>query len=242
MLDLPRTAIGGVVLAYAVWSDLRSRRVPDRTWLVPLAAGLLMDVPDAMEGGLPFLRDAALSAGIMVPLALAIYYAPGSGFGGADAKALMALSVLLPQWPAMGPFPLRQSLTPPLANFTAPSGIFMMGVFHNALLVSLLIPPSLVVWNLARKKRSRYMWVGYRVKVSALDPVRMRLLEDHPGFRGKRITKEVLDDLRARKRPDDEVWVTPLFPFMVSLAFGYGTALAFGNLLLELITLGRLPP
>lgn len=252
MLDLLRVALGAAVLLYAVWTDLKTRRVPNRTWLVPIAAGLAMDVPDALAGGAPFLRGAALSVGVMVPLALAIYYFPGSGFGGADAKALIALSVLFPAWPVFDPFPVSRSLTAPLAIFAPPLGIFTMGLLYNALFIGLFIPLVLVLWNLKNGARSRYMWVGYPVPASRLDPTRMKLLGPVPGtrehrgilgaFRGRRITEEVLQALRAQHRDDDRVWVTPLMPFMVSLAFGFGTALVFGNALLWVATLGRLLP
>lgn len=252
MLDLPRVLVGTAVLLYAVRCDVRTRRVPNRTWLLPIGAGLAMDIPDALDGGALFLRGAVLSAGFVIPLALAIYYFPGSGFGGADAKAFIALSVLFPGWPALCAFPLSQSLTSPLAIFAAPTGIFTMGVLYNALLVSLAIPPALVLLNIKRKGHSKYMWVGYRVPVSELDPVRMKILGDVPGaskarglwrtYRGRKITEEMLETLKRDLGPGGQVWVTPLVPFMVSLAFGYAAALVLGNIFLVIATFGRLSP
>ncbi|MEM3086715.1 MAG: prepilin peptidase [Halobacteria archaeon] len=251
MLDLLRVLVGAAVLLYAVHTDLRTRRVPNRTWLLPIGAGLAMDVPDALEGGALFLRGAALSAGVMVPLALAIYYFPGSGFGGADAKALIALSVLFPAWPALGALPVSQSSAFALGAFTAPSGVFTLGLLYNALFLSLLIPLGFLLWNLKRGARSRFMWVGYPVPVSRLDPTRMKLLHPIPGdperagalgaFRGRKVTEPMVRDLEARLGAGGEVWVTPLLPFMVSLAFGFVVALVFGNVLLWVATLGRLP-
>lgn len=245
-------AVGAAIFTYAVVSDLKFRRVPNRTWIGPIAAGIAMDVPAALEGGAPFLRSAVLSAGVIIPLALAIYHLPGSGFGGADAKALIAFSILFPEWPIWGSAPISQSLATGLAVFAAPSGIFTLGILYNALLLSLFVPLALVLWNLRRRSRSKYMWVGYPVRVSRLDPARMKILGPIEGgpepagvlkkFRGRRITEEVLRGLNAQPGPGGEVWVTPLLPFMVSLAFGYGVALVFGNLLLWVATLGRLPP
>ncbi len=228
MLDLLRVFLGAAVLLYAAGSDLRSRRVPNRTWLVPIGAGLALDIPEGLAGGAPFLLDALVSAGFMVPLALLAYYS--RGFGGADAKALIALSVLIPRWPAWAPFPLGGvPLLPPLSVFT-------FAVLSNALLAGLAAPPALLLRNILRGERGRYMWLGTRVPLQRLDPVRMKLLGDPTGalgprFGGRELTPERMDLLRARLPPDARVWVTPKLPFMVPLAAGFGAALLLGNLL-----------
>lgn len=231
MLDLPRLLVGAAILLYAVWTDLKTRRVPNRTWLIPIGAGLALDLPDGLEGGAPFLRDAAVSAGLMVPLALLLYHVPGSGFGGADAKALMALSVLFPRWPLAG---LLVQGSPAVLP---PFNVFTLAVLCNALLAGLALPPGLALLNLARGDRSRHMGLGYPVPVSRLDPVRMKLLGDptgdlRPRFGGRELTPELLAHLRGRLAPDARVWVTPKLPFMVPLAAGFGVALVAGNLLL----------
>ncbi len=236
MLDFLRALLGAALLLYAVRSDLLTRRVPNRTWLVPVAAGLLLDVPDGLTGGAPFLLDAALSAGFMVPVALLVYYS--RGFGGADAKALIALSVLVPRWPVLGPFPLGGVPSVP------PLDVFAFAAFSNALIAGLAAPVALLARNLRRGNRGRYAWLGYPAEVARLDPVRMKLLGDPTGalgprFGGRELTPDLLDHLWSRLGADAKVWVTPKLPFMVPLAAGFGTALVLGNLLLMVVSVSR---
>lgn len=231
MLELPRLLLGAAVLLYAVRADLRTRRVPNRTWLLPIGAGLAMDLPDALAGGAPFLRDAAISPLLIIPLALMMYYFPGSGFGGADAKALISFSVLLPRWPLPGTLPLGGAAALPL--FDVPT----FSMLCNALLLGVALPPALILFNLLRGDRGRHMWLGYPVPVSRLDPVRMKLLGDPTGdlgarFGGRELTEEVLKRLRDGLGPEARVWVTPKLPFMVFLAAGFALSLVAGNLML----------
>jgi len=93
--------------AYVAWLDIRTRRVPNRTW-IPLAALavllLVWDVGRVMTGDVdPVMRQnfyiqTAISVGFVVPLAY-VFWLIG-GFGGADAKAFFVVAVLFPVFPS----------------------------------------------------------------------------------------------------------------------------------------------
>lgn len=83
-----------LVLALSVWAyaavrDVRERRVPNYVFGLLLALGLLR----ALTAGVSLL---ALSLSVMVLCPMAIFLWSRYDFGGADAKALMAGSILYP--------------------------------------------------------------------------------------------------------------------------------------------------
>jgi len=92
------------VFGWAAWRDIRTRRVPNRTWLPLLVLGT---VTLAWEGWLVYngstpmyvneqryLFRVAFSLGFLVPLSYGFWWI--GGFGGADAKALIVLALLFP--------------------------------------------------------------------------------------------------------------------------------------------------
>jgi prepilin peptidase CpaA len=82
-----------VVLAGAVWTDLRGRRIPN--WLT--GAALLVAIAIRAAVGPALVLDGLLGAGlgllVMLPL-----FAMG-GVGGGDAKLLIAVGAFLGPWP-----------------------------------------------------------------------------------------------------------------------------------------------
>ena len=92
--------------AYVAMLDIRTRRVPNRTW-IPLAALavllLVWDILRVMTGDTdPVMRQnfyiqTLISIGLVIPLAY-VFWLVG-GFGGADAKAFFVVAVLFPAFP-----------------------------------------------------------------------------------------------------------------------------------------------
>ena len=93
--------------AYVAVLDIRTRRVPNRTW-IPLAALavllLVWDILRVMTGDTDpvtrqnFYIQTLISIGLVIPLAY-VFWLVG-GFGGADAKAFFVVAVLFPAFPA----------------------------------------------------------------------------------------------------------------------------------------------
>jgi preflagellin peptidase FlaK len=92
--------------AYVAVLDIRTRRVPNRTW-IPLAALavllLVWDILRVMTGDTDpvtrqnFYIQTLISIGLVIPLAY-VFWLVG-GFGGADAKAFFVVAVLFPAFP-----------------------------------------------------------------------------------------------------------------------------------------------
>ena len=169
------------VFVWAAIRDLRTRRVPNRTWLPLLAVGVVALAWDlvALTGASGasrrlFLLRTAISLGFVAPLGY-VFWRIG-GFGGADAKAIITLAVVFPVYPAYavlgGTYPL----------VSAPLGVFSFTILSNAVVAGLLYPVVLAVRNLPRGELTPAMFVGRPVAVGELPGEYGRLLETPEGF------------------------------------------------------------
>ncbi|MFW6384181.1 MAG: prepilin peptidase [Halodesulfurarchaeum sp.] len=166
------------VLGWAAGRDVRTRRIPNRTWypLVGLGAVLLVWETLALGVGTPrfgpFLLRTVLSIGLVGGLGLG-FWVMGS-FGGADAKAFIAIALLFPTYPVYH-----------LAGVTLPAvvsdlGVFSFTVLTNAVLVGAAYPLALAVANARAGTVSPLAFVARRVSVDSL-PDRHGTLLDTDG-------------------------------------------------------------
>jgi len=171
------------VFVWAAVRDIRTRRLPNRLWPPLYALGALTLVletagrwPLVGVGGRVFLLRVAVSLLIVAPLGYALWAI--GGFGGADAKAVIALALVFPTTPryALGAFFL------PLVS--TPAGVFSLTVLTNALLVALAYPLWLAGSNLASGEWSVTMFLARRVSCASLHRRHGRLFEDGLTKRG----------------------------------------------------------
>ena len=125
-LDMVKTVLCIGMLAYASTKDYRSREVSNWLWLIFWPTGIALNVTEAfLFKDIVYLSVYASSFLIIFILALALFY---FGFwGGADAKAFITLSLVLPQTP---------SFTKPYLQFPV---VFPLSVFLNTVLILSLI-------------------------------------------------------------------------------------------------------
>ncbi|SFL38189.1 preflagellin peptidase FlaK [Halogranum rubrum] len=169
------------VFAWAAYRDIQTRRLPNALWypLVALGAVLLLwDVvarwPLTGFDGRLFLVRVAFSLGFVVPLSYAFWWL--GGFGGADAKALMALAVVFPTFPAYTLGDLRLPLVEPLL------GVFSMTILTNTVVLALAYPLVLLVRNLVAGDVAPVMFLGRQTAIENLRTEHGRLLETPNGF------------------------------------------------------------
>ncbi|AGN01682.1 prepilin signal peptidase [Salinarchaeum sp. Harcht-Bsk1] len=167
--------------AWAAWTDVQIRRVPNRLWPPLAVLGFVLLALDAHHysqvGGNTwrlFLIGAGLSVGVVVPLVYAFWLL--GGFGGADVKALATLSILFPVFPEF----FVDGTAYPLVDTTA--GAFAFTILTNAVVVGMAYPAALALLNLAKGNTSRWMVVGKKVDWRALPGAHGRLLETPDGF------------------------------------------------------------
>ena len=153
-----RLFIGVGFLSYASILDLRTRRVPNNVWIALGSLAALLFVYD-WAGSHEFTWVTALIAAGGVVRMYVLWYVHILA-GGADAKALMAISVLLPKpvdWTILGTA---------LPKWPSPMPGFIV-VLANSVLAFALAPLLLFLFNLVRGDlRFPAMFLGYRMTLA----------------------------------------------------------------------------
>ena len=252
VLDGLRVLVSLIFLAYASWSDFRKREVSNKVWVIfaPLALALtslqfLVFSPES-------LYDFVLSFAITSVLSITLFYA--GAFGGADAKALICLSLALPSYPT--------DLLQP--SFSLISPLFPISVFCNAVLLAALSVFYVLSRNYLWKRRTGKKLFegfetesigrkiltavsGYKIKVVELEkeeflyPLEdIRVAETGESERKlivmpkdeerEEIVERILGASREGKFQSD-VWVTPGLPMLVFITAGLVLALVFGDII-----------
>ena len=168
------------VFAWAALRDVRTRRLPNRIWPPLYLFGALLLVWEAVSlwpfagfDGRIFLVRAALSLLFVAPLGYAFWYL--GAFGGADAKAMIALAVIFPTFPTYE----VGSVLLPLVDTQL--GVFSLTILTNTVLLGLAYPVGLAVSNLARGEVSSGMFFARPVATDSLPDRHGRLFEDPDG-------------------------------------------------------------
>ena len=192
----------------------------------------------------------ALSFTITSALSLAIFYA--GAFGGADAKALICISLALPSYP-----------THLLQPYGFLSPLFSITVFTNAVLLAALSVFYAILRNMVWKSRTKRglfegleeesigrkiltLICGYKVKITQLEKVehlypledvyvtetgekRRRLLV-FPKDEERKDTVERILNATNEGKLENEVWITPGLPMLIFITAGLIVALISGDI------------
>jgi len=168
------------VFGWAAWRDVKTRRVPNRTWY-PLA--LLAVVLLAVEGWQAWTGTAyetrafairtAVSLGFVGPLVIAFWWF--RAFGGADAKAFLVVAALFPTYPTY------EVLNWVLPHQQTAVGVFSLTILTNTVLLGALYPLAVLLRNAATGRFSSVMFVGKPVRWDAVPDEHGRLLETPEG-------------------------------------------------------------
>jgi preflagellin peptidase FlaK len=243
------------VLSYASWRDYKCREVSNKVWVVyaPIALALSLAQMVFDPSQLPYF---ALSVGVTCGLALLLFYA--GGFGGADSKALMCISIALPFAPIALFTPIFGGVSP-ISQFIYPITILGNGVLFAAASCIYMIIRN-VVWH--RKhgvkmfagtltsesigKKLLVLITGYKVTITKLkntwhifpmedlqeegDSELKRKLLVVPHEEGREEIVERLSHAIETSKIDAYVWATPGLPMLIFVTLGLIFALFFGDL------------
>jgi len=208
--------------------------------------GIFFVLYDILTNGLSYFLRLAVSAGFIFLFVYALFRL--GTFGGADAKSLIALSIILPVYPRFQIFGYSFPLNKPMID------LFAFGILGNAVTLTTVVPAGLFVLNLARKdvriKELAFALIGYKCKISELGDKHIKFIQDfelisdtvkfHFKLGGVEINEkkiQILRDMVDRGLIKDEIWVTPSFPFMIPITAGFFTAALYGDLIFELTKL-----
>ncbi len=225
LLNALRFIVGIFILAFASYTDIKTRKAPNILWVIMGAIGgsfliiqyFLMD----LSGQIYYL--------LFIPIMILIMYVLFQIrliFGGADAKALMALAILVPFVPTIYQFPLTISFMP-----------YSWVIFSNSVFLFLILPLSLLIYNLMRGNMVfPQCFLGYKMLVDEAKHRFVWPLEKIVNGKRKFIYKSSSIDSDEvyssfEKEGIKELWVTPKVPFMIPLLFGFIAAFLFGDIL-----------
>jgi preflagellin peptidase FlaK len=228
ILDGIRFITGTVLLAYASYTDFKTRRAANILWVVMAIVGIILLIIQYLDGGFPNIWYL-----VFVPIMIVLMYAFFQMrllFGGADAKALMALAILVPILPRIGNIPLWNSFLPG-----------SWSIFANATILFLFIPVSLLIYNISKKNlRFPHCLLGYVISVEKAKQKFVWPLERIKEGKRKLMYMpknfDVDEELAEfEKLGITEIWVTPKIPFMIPLLAGFLVTFFLGDILLQIV-------
>lgn len=235
-----------LILIYACYADIKKRSVTNGLWLLMIAAGIPIVTYNMFIYGVPFLI--LFTSSVSFTFVLSYLFFRFNIFGGADAKCLICISVLIPMQPSF--------FNSSLILMTAPFP-FAITTLFNAAFVSLIVPLAIFFYNFLNLRREELRknislaFIGYKLRIDALTDAKqknkhIRLvhsyeekegnLERRHSFGGVEIDTEVVERLRdyhIQGKIDEKVWVTPELPFMLFITAGFFISLFYGNLIFQ---------
>ena len=246
-LDLVRIVLCFTMLIYSSFKDLKTREVSNWTWAAFAPLGLVLDLYEGI-----YLRAidpiSNLVLSVLISSGLSIFFFYSGLYGGADAKAFITLSLLIPH-------PL-EAIAP---YFGVVSPLFPLTIFTNSAIISVFFALSLLIRNLLWGfQRQHTIFEGLE-----REPFWKKLLTllsctkvEAKNLRGPpyQYPAEVVIDTKRklRLRPDinsdevawasfrvltedlglTEVWVSPTLPFVLFISLGFFCSLLFGDIAL----------
>ena len=232
ILDIIRLITGIAILSYASYTDIKTRKASNINWLVMGGIGGILLLVQYFTVGFGNQINYLIFIPIMIVL-MYVLFQLRLIFGGADAKALMAIAILVPLAPVISQFPLWGKSLMPASWF----------IFSNSVILFLFIPLSLLLFNIAKRNiQLPYALLGYKMDLSKAREKFVWPLEKIVD--GKRkfiyIPKyfEIEDELdEFEKNGINKIWVTPKIPFMIPLIAGFICAFVLGDILYYLMNL-----
>jgi preflagellin peptidase FlaK len=244
MLEILKILFCTPFLLHACYSDIKKRSVTNYIWLMMLSGGSFLVLYDVSNYGMSYLFPIFISAGFIFILAYILFQL--GAFGGADAKAFIVLSIILPTYPAFKAFGYALPLNKPLYD------IFALSILGNAALLTIVVPIGLMAYNISvmgwHIDNPVYIFMGYKTKISKLAGKHIRLVQAFEVVDGRvkscfkwggvEINEEKIRELKALSEKGlikDDIWVTPGLPFMISITLGFFMAAFYGDLMFMLI-------
>lgn len=232
------------MLSVGAHYDLRTREVDDRLWIIFSGAGLVLYAWEYISGTTIDVQMVLISISLTAAIAIALYRY--GFFGGADAKALVAISVILPTY-----HPLMSFYLHPITAIT---------VMTNAVLFALAVPLYNALNNLAKVVRGERIFDGFEEEpkwrkvlacfvgiLSNKHKIRHRSVIEFSAGEGKKRFSFGLnygdDGCRcssdrfsySEASADGPIWLSQNLPFLAFILAGFLATMLFGDMLLRVL-------
>lgn len=215
-----------ITMLYASYYDWKLREVDDKVWIVSGSVGTILTMIYLLIiQSLDYIILSAISIGLTIGISLALYYV--GAYGGADAKALMVISLTIPvRWPNFHIHPFTS-----LYSFT------------NGLLISIVIPTYFLIYNIFRIVRGEKIFDGIdertirKVFACFIGTLLKDAKERKFWFPMEKIVDEkrkfqfspLIDiDVKVNR---DVMWMTPGIPLLIFITAGFIASILFGDIL-----------
>jgi len=256
VFDTARATLALFILAYASWSDYKTREVSNSVWILfapPAFALTFMELFLYEPSLLPYY---GLCFGLTAAFAMILFYS--GGFGGADAKALMCLALAIPFAPTDLPKLSYLEISPISQIF------FPVTIFSNSVLLAAFTAVIIFLYNIFWRlrtgnklfegdhrseslgKKILILVTGYKVPIDKLkekwhiypledmeesaDKEAKRKLIVVPRDEGRTATVERLDKAVQAGAIQDRIWASPGLPMLIFVTAGLIIALLFGDI------------
>jgi preflagellin peptidase FlaK len=249
-LDPLRVLVATFILGYSCVTDWKVRRAPNELWYLMGGIGALFNLYAFWQNDFSLNFLIWLGAGVLFIWALVYFIFKVGGFGGADAKALIAIAIMFPLYPAIT-----------LAGFDFPfaggimSPVFALAVLGNAVALNIVVPLCMFLYNLTTTPAGELLanpmgaFTGYKARIGELKGKHLRLMHHYDEtddkvskrwvFKGSEIDEYSLGELakwRDAGKIGDKVWVTPKLPFLIPITLGFLAAVFYGDILMQVIS------
>ena len=253
-IDILRVLVSLSFLLASSWYDYKSREVSNRMWILFAPIGFTLTLLQCyleyiIRGNPMIFFSWILSPAVTTGISLSLFYA--GFFGGADAKALICLSIAIPIYPRFSP-----------ARFNVMMPLFPLAVLINAVLASSMLVLAIFCYNMIRYlqlKGSLFKglehepcWKKILVFITGIK-VNPEKQKDNSHFNPlEYLTKEkngeITRHLKISPRLEEEnsrefeelngqTWATPGLPFLIFVTIGFVVAIFFGDFITWLINL-----
>ncbi|MCS7096917.1 MAG: prepilin peptidase [Candidatus Methanomethylicia archaeon] len=257
-IQLIRILIATLLFTIASWQDWKRREIDDEIWIAMTLIGIPLLIYEIWIRGLgSWFILAMVSITSSITIGLALYKL--DFFGGADAKAIISLSILMPLIP--------EELTLKFKTHQLTS----IATFNNSILISVIPTVYLLIKNIRRiingekifqgledeniLKKILALITGCRIHLKELKNRRFMYPVEEFTFNGNVIKRRLnvkigvsIGEERYMKTIemyekgiiDGYVWVTPALPLIIFIYIGMLIAIVYGDIIFKLaITLSR---
>lgn len=251
-IDLLRVLVSTIILGYSCVTDWKARRAPNQLWYVMGGIGLVFAVYAFWKNGFDPGYLIWLALGVLFIYALVYMIFRVGGFGGADAKALIAIAIMFPA--PMHPMLQALGYGFPIAGDVM-SPVFALTVLGNAVVLNIVVPLGMFLYNLATTSPGELLsnpvgsFTGYKARISELKGKHLRLMHRYDetdgrvgkqwAFKGSEIDDDSIEALtkwRDAGKIGDKVWVTPKLPFLIPITLGFLAGVFYGDILMLVIS------
>jgi preflagellin peptidase FlaK len=225
---LHRIVIALIMLGIASYLDLKSREVPDKFWIPFFVIGALLTGFDFVNTPGYDILQLAVAIGLTSALSWAAYFL--HLYGGADAKAITTLSLLLPIYNSATTFHSFGALT----------------TFTNSILLSVLLPIFFLLLNLSKIARGEKIFKGFEDSTtSKIKAVFLGTRRKQAGrfdyslekvIEGKRRFNISLGKIDEDFATGKDIWVSPGIPLLVFVLLGFIATVSYGDLLFTMLS------